>query len=103
MFNTDPKNKKDKGSIQLAKRIGGKRFATISEIDSEGDEHFLGRGGSVNLINGDVVVVSNGTETFRVTQRSFRAAELMSGNGVRMHGYNREGVRRSVIAIYTKM
>ncbi len=94
--------KKDRGSIQLAQRIGGKRFATISEIDENGDEHFLGRGGSVNLINGDVVVVSNGTETFRVTQRSFRAGELMSGNGVRMKGVNREGVSRSVLAIYTK-
>ncbi len=94
--------KKDRCSIQLAKRIGGKRFATICEIDENGDEHFLGRGGSVNLINGDVVVVSNGTETFRVTQRSFRASELMSGNGVRMKGVNREGVSRSVLAIYTK-
>lgn len=97
-----PSVKKDKASLQLAKRIGNKHFSTVSEIDENGDEHILGHGGSVSLSFGDVVVISNGTETFRSTERSFRAAELMSGNGVRMSGTDREGRHHSVLAIYTK-
>ncbi len=96
------KVKKDKDSIALAKRIGGKRFATVSEIDADGEEHILGRGGSVNIVGGFVVVVSNGHETFRSTVNSFRAAELMSGNGVRLSGVDADGIKRSVLAIYTK-
>ena len=97
-----PKFKKDKGSLALAKRVGNKHFSVVSEFDEEGVEHILGHGGSVSLSYGDVVVISNGTETFRATEASFRAAELMSGNGVRLSGYDREGNFHNVLAIYNK-
>ena len=97
-----PKMKKDRGSLALAKRIGNKHFSVVSEFDEEGVEHILGHGGSVSLSFGDVVVVSNGTETFRSTERTFRAAELMSGNGVRLSGYDHDGRFHNVLAIYNK-
>ena len=97
-----PKYKKDKGSIALAKRIGNKRFSVVSEFDENGTEHILGHGGSVSLSYGWVVVVSNGTETFRADEKSFRAAELMSGNGVRLSGLDGEGKFHNVLAIYNK-
>ncbi len=96
------KIKRDKGSLELAKRIGGKHFSTVSEFDDNGEERIIGHGGSVNFSFGDIVVISNGKETFRSTQKSFRAAELMSGNGVRLSGIDREGNKRSVLAIYNK-
>ena len=80
MFGRTPKPKKDKGSLDLARRIGNKHFSVVSEFDENGEEHILGHGGSVSLSFGDVVVISNGTETFRSTETTFRAAELMSGN-----------------------
>ena len=97
-----PRYKRDKDSLALAKRIGGKRFSTVSEFDENGEERILGHGGSVNLSFGDVVVISNGKETFRSTQNSFRAAELMSGNGVRLSGVDKEGNKHAVIALYNK-
>lgn len=102
MFGRTPKPKKDKSSLDLARRIGNKHFSVVSEFDENGEEHILGHGGSVSLSFGDVVVISNGTETFRSTEATFRAAELMSGNGVRLSGVDREGKKHNVLAIYNK-
>lgn len=96
------KGKCDADSINLIKRIGGKSFSTVSAVDENG-EKVLGHGGAVNIVGDEAVIVSNGTETFRCTLQSLRAGELMSGNGVRLSGVDKEGNRHSVIAIYNKI
>jgi hypothetical protein len=93
----------DNDSINLIKRMGGKHFATVSEIDDDGTERLLGRGGGVNIVGRDVVIISNGSETFRVTVESLRASELMSGNGLRLTGVDRQGNHRRVIAVFSKL
>lgn len=100
----DKRHKTDPDSIWVIREISSKRFATVTELYDDGDEKLIAKSGCVNFTADDyVTIISNGSETFRCTVESVRASLLMSGNGVRIEGYDDEGKKHKVIGIFTKM
>lgn len=98
------KEKIDPLSIAVIREINSKSFSVVTEIEDNGTERILGKGGCANFTADDfVTVISNGTETFRCTVESLRASLLMSGNGVRIEGVNENGEKHKIIAIFNKM
>ena len=94
----------DPDAIWVIREISSKRFASVTELGENGDEKIIAKSGCVNFTADDhVTIISDGTETFRCTVESVRASLLMSGNGVRIEGYDDEGNKHKVIGIFTKM
>ena len=100
----DTRHKMDPDSIWVIREISSKRFAIVTELNDKGDEKVIAKSGCVNFTADDyVTIISDGSETFRCTVESVRASLLMSGNGVRIEGYDDEGKKHKVIGIFTKM
>ncbi len=98
------KYKIDPDSIAVIREINAKSFSVVNEVESDGTERLLGKGGCANFTADDfVTVISNGKEVFRCTVESLRASLLMSGNGVRMEGVTEDGEYHKIVAIFNKM
>ena len=100
----DVGHRMDPDAIWVIREISSKRFASVTELGENGDEKIIAKSGCVNFTADDhVTIISDGTEIFRCTVESVRASLLMSGNGVRIEGYDDEGNKHKVIGIFTKM
>ena len=100
-----PKMKIDPDSINVIREINGKGFAIVYEIEPDGTERIIGKGGGCANFTADdfVTIICNGSEIFRCTVESLRASLLMSGNGVRLEGLTENGDFHKIIAIFNKM
>ncbi|HBL85224.1 MAG: hypothetical protein A2Y17_03250 [Clostridiales bacterium GWF2_38_85] len=65
-------------------------------------ESVIGKNGSINVRNGELILTGSGETLFRVKIENFNAWEFMSLNGVVITGYDLEHQQeRTVIAYYS--
>ena len=92
----------DPDSIALLRRISGKHVTSVTAFGPDGVEQVLGRDGAVNVAYDDVTIICNGSEVFRCRLETVTAGELISLNGARISGLDREGNRLSVLVHYSR-
>ena len=86
---------------EMADRMNGRHIKYVTErIDDQ--DIVIGHDGCIAVRNGELTVLSDGTEKFRVTISEMTASELMSLEGVILSGPDLEsdGKERTVIAYY---
>ena len=95
----------------MAARLHGMSVRYITERTGDGvnadgsytDDYVIGRGGSIAVIGGEIVVYSSTETVFRSKVELTDLGELMSGDGVILEGEDLEhgGVNRRIIAYFT--
>ena len=89
--------------IEFAKRLDKKPIKYVSERDEDGSETILGKAGCL-YTSGEVLrVVSTSGKIFEGRIVDLHMSELMSGDGVIIHGPDlmNEGRIRKLVAYYT--
>ena len=96
-------SKKDKYALSRKEleRFNGKAIQyAIERVD--GVEQMLGREGGIIVLDGVIVVMCEAHEVFRCMIKGATVAELMSGNGVEISGFDAyTGKKRYVVAHYS--
>ena len=99
---TKPKNENSlRFKLEMAERMNGRHIKYVTERENDSDT-VIGHDGCLALRNGELIVLSDGVEKFRVKVAEMTISELMSLEGVIISGPDIEhgGVFRSVIAYY---
>ena len=95
--------KKDKYALSRKElmRFSGKSLQyAVERID--GQEKVLGKNGGIIALDDVIVVMCEATEVFRCRIKDSTVAELLSGNGVEISGYDAyTGEKRYVTAHYS--
>ncbi len=91
---------------ELIAKLHGKaiRYAARRTTDANGNpvEVMLGKGGAINTLGGDIVLMCNAKEVFRCAIEGATCAELMSLGGVVISGVSAAtGEPDTVVAYYT--
>lgn len=97
------KKKKDKYALskkELARFDGKPLQYAVERVD--GVEKVLGKNGGVAVLDDVIVVMCEAHEVFRCRIKGSAVAELLSGNGVEISGYDDyTGQKRYVVAHYS--
>ncbi|MBE6717761.1 MAG: hypothetical protein E7574_00695 [Ruminococcaceae bacterium] len=99
---TKPKNENSlRFKQEFAERLDGKHIKYVTERQNY-EDIVIGRDGCLAVRNGELIVLSDGVEKFRVKVAEMQASELMSLEGVILSGpdLERNGEFRTVIAYY---
>ena len=99
---TKPKNENSlRFKMEMAERMNGRHIRYVTERENDQDI-VIGHDGCLALRNGELTVLSDGVEKFRVRVADMTASELMSLEGVILSGpdLERNGEYRTVIAYY---
>lgn len=83
--------------LEQAKKIHGQPIKYVTE-HINGNEDIVGRGGSVSVVNDQLIVDSSGERLFICPAKEVEVSWLMSGNGVVISGANQleDGRHRSI-------
>ena len=86
---------------QMYERIDGQHIAYATMRMPDCSEKVLGKEGSVNLVDGEILVRVGDRYVFRGDLDQVQLGELTSLNGITVKGFDKEsGTERSVIAYY---
>ncbi|MBP1576706.1 MAG: hypothetical protein IJC85_04680 [Oscillospiraceae bacterium] len=93
--------KEAKAIKKLYEHINDKHIAYATMRMPDGSEKIIGKEGSVNIKDGEILLRVGDTFAFRGDLDSVRIGQLMSLNGVTIQGYDKaSGTQRSVIGYY---
>ena len=86
-------------------RIDGKAVKYVARRSADGTaEQILGKTGRINVLEGQIVVMCDGRETFRCRLADTSVGELLSLGGVVLTGVNAlTGAPDTAVAYYTKL
>lgn len=96
---------KRKRKLKNAEFVVSLQFRPIKYIttrDENGVECVLGRRGSINIRNDEIIVSNEQSAVFRCNVFEADIGELLSKNGVRISGINSDGKHMSLIAHFVK-
>lgn len=98
---TKPKEGSLRFKQEMAERMNGRHIRYVTERENDQDI-VIGHDGCIAVRNGELIVLSDGVEKFRVTVAEMTASELMSLEGVILSGPDLEhdGIYRTVICYY---
>ena len=98
---TKPKEGSLRFKQEMAERMNGRHIRYVTERENDQDI-VIGHDGCIAVRNGELIVLSDGIEKFRVTVAEMTASELMSLEGVILSGPDLEhdGIYRTVICYY---
>ena len=99
---TKPRNENSlRFKQEMAAKINGRHIRYVTERIDYSDT-VIGHDGCIAVRNGELIVLSDGVEKFRVDVADMTASELMSLEGVILSGPDKEsnGNYRTVIAYY---
>ncbi len=97
-----PKNENGRAyRTQKAASYDGKMLAYVTERKEDG-EVVLGKGGSVSVRAGEVIVLCNQEIVFRIPASELSASDLLSGNGAIFTGVDTlSGVERTIVVHFS--
>ncbi len=72
----------------------------VSSRDENGSEIILGKDGRINVKDGILYVTCEGKDVFCCDTETMEFGELLSREGVRIVGIDKDGVKRSVVCKY---
>ena len=98
---TKPKEGSLRFKQEMADRMNGRHIRYVTERENDQDI-VVGHDGCIAVRNGELIVLSDGVEKFRVMVSEMTASELMSLEGVILSGpdLERNGEFRTVICYY---
>ncbi len=98
---TKPKEGSLRFKQEMAERMNGRHIRYVTERENDQDI-VIGHDGCIAVRNGELIVLSDGVEKFRVLVSEMTASELMSLEGVILSGPDLEhgGIYRTVICYY---
>lgn len=71
-----------------------------ASVDDNGVTTVLGKGGSISILDGELIVHSGGKDVFRCSVFNCEAGELLSHDGVRFTTVDDSGKFHSIIAYF---
>jgi hypothetical protein len=88
-------------NLKVALRLDCKHIRYVTERLKTHSEEILGREGSINIVNNDIVVSCDKGAVFRCDLLTVSAAELLSLEGAVLSGYDKlVGRERTIVAYY---
>ena len=92
----------DKENARLIERLDGRLVKYVAQRDPETSvEGVIGHTGRINTKNGFITIVCDGTEVFRCPAAGADCGELLSLDGVVIHGINvKTGINCIIVAYY---
>lgn len=98
---TKPKEGSLRFKQEMAEKMNGRHIRYVTERENDQDI-VIGHDGCIAVRNGELIVLSDGVEKFRVMVADMTASELMSLEGVILSGPDLEhdGIYRTVICYY---
>ena len=95
------KKKEAAQTVRLLERLDGRELqAAVRREPSGAGETVIGKGGRLNTLGGEIVIVCDGAEVFRCPAAQTRCGELMSLNGLMIRRALPDGGEDVVIAYY---
>jgi hypothetical protein len=87
---------------KLIERLDGRAVKYVARREPDSTiESVIGRAGRINTKNGFITIICNGTEVFRCPVNGAKCGELLSLEGVRIHGQDiKTGEQTQIIAYY---
>lgn len=77
------------------------KYVSVRDPDTYG-ETIIGKNGIINIAEGELIIVCEGTEVFRHDLDGLEAGEFLSHDGVNIRYINPENGRKCTIAAYYK-
>ncbi len=101
MFGLFGKSKKKRVNLSRALALHGKVIRYVGE-QQNGSEVVLGRGGSISVKDGQLLVFSSHEVLFRSKCEDTEISHLLSGDGVILHAANLErgGIEQTITAFF---
>ena len=96
------KKKKDTMTLSQLKVFDKKAISYVVQRLG-GEEKLLGRQGAISVTDDNIVIVCNGKEALRLVTGGAVIAELLSGNGAVIKGFDEKGTPVHAIAYYSNL